>query len=184
MRSLKKIKKETGFTLVELIIVMAIIAVLVVLVIGAITMARKNSRKLDIYSDAKTISLALQKYYTDHSAYPPTANPYNSTWDAYIMTNTDPSDNTTGPQINQIQNSQTVNMKGILAHYLGSELNRKYAVTQGRLCYYGRNGVYQYLLWVQTEDELNKHPAWRTGGCPGTHGTVVREDPGSVFSLK
>ena len=39
----KKLKKNQGFTLIELVVVMAIIAVLAVLVIGAITVARNTA---------------------------------------------------------------------------------------------------------------------------------------------
>jgi len=72
MKKLLLLKKpQSAFTLIELLIVVAIIAVLVSLGAVAYSTAQKNARNAQRQSDLKKISLALEKYYSDHGEYPP-----------------------------------------------------------------------------------------------------------------
>ncbi len=64
------IKKRKGFTLVELVIVMTIIAVLAVLVIGAITLARQQSRNTTLRNDAKLLKTAVEAHYAKYKSFP------------------------------------------------------------------------------------------------------------------
>ncbi len=66
----KKLKKNQGFTLIELVVVMAIIAVLAVLVIGAITVARNTAAETTNRSNARTFQAGLEKYFSNNKSYP------------------------------------------------------------------------------------------------------------------
>ena len=62
----KKIKREEGFTLVELLIVVAIIAILAAIAIPQFSKYRMRSYKSEIDSDTKNAYTAAQAYLTDN----------------------------------------------------------------------------------------------------------------------
>ncbi len=65
MLSLKNKKKhQSGFTLLELLVVIGIIAVLAVIGISSYSTAQKKSRDAKRRSDLKTIQTALEQYYS------------------------------------------------------------------------------------------------------------------------
>ena len=69
------LKKNAGFTLFELLIVIAIIGVLVSLGTASYTSAQKKSRDGRRQSDLKAIQNAFEQYYADNSgSYPATCN--------------------------------------------------------------------------------------------------------------
>jgi general secretion pathway protein G len=63
-------QRISGFTLVELLIVMAIIGVLATFFIGSYTGVQKKARDANRKSDLTQISKALEIYYNDHRRYP------------------------------------------------------------------------------------------------------------------
>lgn len=64
------LKKQGGFTIVELLVVIVVISILVALTLpnlfGLQRRARDDTRK----NDLKNIKSALEEYYSDHNAYP------------------------------------------------------------------------------------------------------------------
>ena len=62
---IKRIKKEEGFTLVELLIVVAIIAILAAIAIPQFSKYRLRGYKSEIDSDTKNAYTAAQAYLTD-----------------------------------------------------------------------------------------------------------------------
>lgn len=63
--------KKSGFTLIELIIVMAILAVLASIGVSAFTTTQKKSRDSGRKANLKAIATALEYYYNDKGKYPP-----------------------------------------------------------------------------------------------------------------
>lgn len=63
-------KLLTGFTLVELLVVMAILGVLVTLVAGGFRSSQARGRDAERKSDLKNIANALELYYSDYGVYP------------------------------------------------------------------------------------------------------------------
>lgn len=67
---MKITKKEGGFNLIELLVVMAIIAILIALVIAAINIARRAARDTERRSNADAIKVALEDYFARNKEYP------------------------------------------------------------------------------------------------------------------
>jgi prepilin-type N-terminal cleavage/methylation domain-containing protein len=69
--------KRSGFTLIELLVVISIIGLLASIIIASLDTARGKARDARRASDAKSLELALELYYTDHNQYPPGTAPDN-----------------------------------------------------------------------------------------------------------
>ena len=64
------LKKDGGFTLLELLIVIVIIGILALLIIPNITSAPKKARDTTRKTDLKAIQKALEEYFVSNNAYP------------------------------------------------------------------------------------------------------------------
>ncbi|EKD56864.1 MAG: Type II secretory pathway pseudopilin PulG-like protein [uncultured bacterium] len=67
---MKKHNKTTGFTLVELLVVISIIGLLATLAIVSLNAARTRSRDTKRASDLRTIQTALELYFDENDDYP------------------------------------------------------------------------------------------------------------------
>jgi general secretion pathway protein G len=67
------IKKEGGFTLLELLIVIVIIGILALLIIPNITSAPKKARDTQRKTDMRAVQKALEEYFVSANAYPTAA---------------------------------------------------------------------------------------------------------------
>jgi type II secretion system protein G len=70
----KFLKKESGFTLIELIIVMVIIGILVILLLPNLSNGPKRARDSERKSELRTVASALEQYFADKTAYPQAAD--------------------------------------------------------------------------------------------------------------
>lgn len=70
--------KKSGFTLVELLIVITIIAVLAAVGLVSYIAFLKNARDAKRQSDIKFIQSALEQYFADQKHYPPSVKPDES----------------------------------------------------------------------------------------------------------
>jgi len=61
---------KKGFTLIELLVVIAIIGILSSVVLASLNSAREKARDARRVSDMGQLSLALEMYYNDNTAYP------------------------------------------------------------------------------------------------------------------
>lgn len=65
-----KDRERTGFTLLELMVVMAVIGMLAAMIFPNLGRARTRARTAKALSELKTIELALMEYYADYSGFP------------------------------------------------------------------------------------------------------------------
>src|SRR4051812_9863907 len=68
--SFKRIRKDSGFTLLELLIVIVIIGILALLIIPNITSAPKKARDVQRKTDLKAVQKALEEYFVSNNVYP------------------------------------------------------------------------------------------------------------------
>jgi prepilin-type N-terminal cleavage/methylation domain-containing protein len=72
---MKKTNKRTGFTLVELLVVISIISMLAALLMPAVQSAREAGRRTTCISNQKQVALALQQYEHTRGSLPPLRGP-------------------------------------------------------------------------------------------------------------
>ena len=68
--SLKSLKKQEGFTLLELLIVIVIIGILALLILPNITSAPKKAHDTKRKTDLTAMQKGLEEYYVDNNSYP------------------------------------------------------------------------------------------------------------------
>jgi type II secretion system protein G len=68
--SIKVLRKQGGFTLLELLIVIVIIGILALLIIPNITSAPKKARDTKRKTDITTIRKGLEEYFVNNNVYP------------------------------------------------------------------------------------------------------------------
>ena len=78
MLSLKQ--KQSGFTIVELLIVIVIIGILAGLVITTFVGIQARARDSERQTDINAVQKQLEAYYAQNGAYPTLANITDSTW--------------------------------------------------------------------------------------------------------
>jgi type II secretion system protein G len=74
------LKKQKGFTIVELLIVIVVIGILAGLVITTFTGIQQKARNTERQTDIKAIHGQLEAYYAQNGKYPTLANMNDSTW--------------------------------------------------------------------------------------------------------
>lgn len=70
----KRINKQQGFTIVELLIVIVVIGILAAIVITTFAGVQKKARDSDRKSDASSMSKQAEVYFGENSKYPSLAN--------------------------------------------------------------------------------------------------------------
>ena len=63
-------REESGFTLIEVLIVFAIIAIVTAITIPAMAYAIDRSKQMATMSDMRRLGVAVTRYYLDFSRYP------------------------------------------------------------------------------------------------------------------
>ena len=64
-------RQKSGFTLIELVVVIAILSVIVALLLPAVQQARESARRTQCRNNLKQIGIALHNYQTLHERFPP-----------------------------------------------------------------------------------------------------------------
>jgi prepilin-type N-terminal cleavage/methylation domain-containing protein len=75
MKRFSPVAQRSGFTLVELLVVIGIIVILMSLLLGAVPAVKEASRKLDAKNMVNQITVAANAYYTEYAKFPPLADP-------------------------------------------------------------------------------------------------------------
>lgn len=78
MISLKR--KESGFTIVELLIVIVVIGILAALVVTTFSGVQKKARNTERQTDIKAIHGQLEAYFSQNNKYPTLANLNDAGW--------------------------------------------------------------------------------------------------------
>ncbi len=74
------IKRQSGFTLVELLVVIVIIGMLVALLVPAVNAARESARQAQCMNNQKELSTAVQEYTVAKGRYPGFENADRDSW--------------------------------------------------------------------------------------------------------
>lgn len=90
-------KKERGFTLIEMMIVVAIIAILVAILVPNFIRARAQAQTAACEANIKEIATALELYQTDNDKYPASGTVNSSNVDLSPYLNQTPVDPAAGP---------------------------------------------------------------------------------------
>lgn len=64
-------RKNSGFTLVELLVVIAFLAIIAVIIINALRSSLWKGNDAKRKADLDRIKIALEEYEKDHNCYPP-----------------------------------------------------------------------------------------------------------------
>ncbi len=80
MRKIMKKKKNSGFTLMELLIVIAILGLLATIGLGSFRSSQIKGRDAQRKSDLAQIQKALEMYYNDYGSYPESLPEGGSSW--------------------------------------------------------------------------------------------------------
>jgi len=80
MRSLHTYKKQKGFTIVELLIVIVVIGILATLVIVTFTGIQRRARDTQRQTDINAIQSHVEAFYADHGYYPTTVDLQDTTF--------------------------------------------------------------------------------------------------------
>ena len=80
MRSLKSYKRQEGFTIVELLIVIVVIGILAALVITTFTGIQQRARNTERETDIKAIHGQVEAYFAQFGVYPTLAHLNDDTW--------------------------------------------------------------------------------------------------------
>jgi prepilin-type N-terminal cleavage/methylation domain-containing protein len=77
---MKNLRKQQGFTIVELLIVIVVIGILAALVVTTFTGIQQRARDTERETDVKAVHGQVEAYYAQNGKYPTLANLNDSSW--------------------------------------------------------------------------------------------------------
>lgn len=121
-------RKERGFTLIELMVVIVIIAILAAVALPNFMGATERARESAVRSAVKTIQTALEMYATDNNGYYPTYI-YSLTQGNYLPGGRFPNNPATNAPYNFTSNSNDSGESAYKIVYSVSADNTSYTIT-------------------------------------------------------
>lgn len=76
----KRLTSQSGFTVIELVLVIIIIGILLALIISTRAGVQQNERNTERQRDVKELRDVLEAYYSQHNQYPTLANMNDGKW--------------------------------------------------------------------------------------------------------
>jgi general secretion pathway protein G len=76
----RKKSDQTGFTMIELLVVLVIIGILLALVVSSYASVQRSQRNQDRQQDIKQVYEQLEAYYVENSKYPTLSEIDNLSW--------------------------------------------------------------------------------------------------------
>lgn len=129
-------RRERGFTLVEIVVVMAVLAILALIIIGAIMIARRQADNTKLRADAKTIRDLNEAYIAKNKTYVKNGSTGYSRIDGYtLFSGGAPS--TPGKANNELKD------------FLNNPDNPPVNTSNGgKICYTHTGTATDYFLWI------------------------------------
>ena len=107
------IRKEKGFTLIELMVVVAILAILAIVAIPRILAALDDARRSEARATATSIANALSRYYIENEEYPAEAYTGDDIESANVLTILDWSGAASDPELREyldLRNAESITL--------------------------------------------------------------------------
>jgi general secretion pathway protein G len=105
-------RKHSGFTLVEILIVVIILGILASIVIPQFTNATSDTRRAALSDQLHTLRVQIQLYTLQHNDTAPTIN--NGNWNALVQSSVGNNGNTVGPYLPSVPRNTLNNFTNVL----------------------------------------------------------------------
>ena len=76
---IQKLKDQSGFTLIEMLVVVIILGILAMIIVPQITVSTEDARSSTLQTNLNSVRSAIEAYYAQHGSYPGTIGADGST---------------------------------------------------------------------------------------------------------
>lgn len=101
-------KRKSGFTLVEILVVMAIIAVLIAILLPALAHSRQAAYRITCLNNLKQLGIAVETYVQSYKFYPVCVSDVSERWNDFLADKTIAADKMLGVPVSLWPFHQTV----------------------------------------------------------------------------
>jgi type II secretion system protein G len=119
-------RKQLGFTLIEMMVVLAVIGLLASVILASLNVARQKARDAKRKEDSAEVRKAIDLYYQEYGIYPPTAGSVPAGFNDWLFTQS------IAPYLNRVPRDPRCAS--------GSTCNYQYIYDSGQTAY----GIYSF----------------------------------------